>query len=317
MKFLIKILVPLLVLGGVLVYLTQGDFGKINTFANSQLDPCGTPIKYRIAEIDPKFNLDETQVLKDINQGAQLWNSTYGGNLFEYDPRGDLPIYFVYDKRQELNTQINSQERNLNKSGSSLEKQTQDFKAKAADYEARLNTYNEEVEKWNKEGGAPPEAYDRLTKEVENLQALASELNETAKSLNLQANNYNFQVGKLKQTITTFNEELEERPEEGIYISQKTSLFDPGERRIEIYFVPSKNELIHTLVHEFGHSIRIEHNENPKSIMFSYTSESLTFSFEDKSSLQEACRKRSLKEVLLKNIELIGANINLSFALNN
>lgn len=312
MKFLAKILVLVLALGSVLFYLTQGDFGKIKTFANSQLDPCSTPIKYRIASIDPKFNLNEDTVLKDISQGANLWNSIYGGNLFEYDPRGDLPIYFVYDKRQELNTQINTLEGSLNESGGSLSRQTQDFKAKVAEYEARVAVYNQEVQKWNQQGGAPPQEYERLKSEAESLQAQANELNEIAKSLNLQAKDYNLQVGKLNQTISTFNLELEKRPEEGIYISQKTNLFDPGERRIEIYFVPSRNELIHTIAHEFGHSLGIEHNENPKSIMYSYTSESLLLSKEDKEALKEVCKARSATDVFFQNFGIIKSNMGLS-----
>jgi hypothetical protein len=122
------------------------------------------------------------------------------------------------------------------------------------------------------------------------LQSEANSLSATAKSLNQSTDQFNSQVGKLNQTINTFNDALTFKPEEGIFIG--------AEKRIEIYFNINQNELVHTLAQELGHSLGLAHNQNSKSIMYPSTTLSLPPSVDDIKALEEVCRPRSILELV-------------------
>lgn len=310
--FLKIILLSLVVLASV-AFFAQGSLANFEKVIKAEMSPCNETLHYYIASIDPKFGLTQDDVLKDVSQAASVWNKAAAKNLFAIDVKGDLPIYFVYDKRQALNSQINQLEKKLNTGGATLDKQLADYKQKVADYEARLKAYNDEVASWNAKGGAPEEDYKRLQETSSQLKTEGGQLKDLAKQLNIQAKDYNSQVGNLNSTINSFNQALTLQPEEGIYIEEKSSLIDSGKKKIEIYFVPSQDELIHTLTHELGHSLHIDHNDNPKSIMYAYTSQSLNLSQDDLSSLKNACKTKTLTQVLQEKLKIIQGNYNSMF----
>jgi predicted Zn-dependent protease len=316
MRGILKFLLTILVIGATVAFFAKGSIVQAEKVLRSETNPCGEPLRYYIASIDPKFGLSEKQVIEDMNQAASLWNSATGKQVFVYDPQGTLPVYFVYDKRQALNSQINQMEKSLNNGSQTLSKQMADFKQKVSDYQSKLKAYNEEVQSWNNRGGAPEDVYNNLQQQSQELKAEADRLNEEAKQLNLEAKNYNGQVLDLNMTIDSFNQTLSQQPEEGIYIEERTNLFDPGNKKVEIYFVPSREELIHTLAHEFGHALHIDHNTNAKSIMFSYTSESLKLSKEDLEALTMACEPRSLTSVLQEKLTIMAGNYQRLFSGN-
>ncbi|MEX2007834.1 MAG: matrixin family metalloprotease, partial [Candidatus Levyibacteriota bacterium] len=59
-------------------------------------------------------------------------------------------------------------------------------------------------------------------------------------------------------------------------------------------FASNYNELIHTLTHEFGHALGMQHVSSPQSIMYPYTTSFLTLAPEDLEQLAYVCRKQSL-----------------------
>ncbi|MEX2013071.1 MAG: matrixin family metalloprotease, partial [Candidatus Levyibacteriota bacterium] len=71
-------------------------------------------------------------------------------------------------------------------------------------------------------------------------------------------------------------------------------LYDPNNNTITIYFASNYSELIHTLTHEFGHALGMQHVENSQSIMYPYTTSSVTLTPEDLEQLAYVCRKQSL-----------------------
>ena len=152
------------------------------------------------------------------------------------------------------------------------------------------------MQSWNQQGGAPQEEFDKLEKERADLQSQADQLNSLAKKLNLGSENYSLGVGKLNNAINTFNEELANKPEEGIFMGDKN--------RIEIYFANNQPELVHTIAHELGHARGIDHNKDQKSIMFAYTSKTVRVTSADINELNAVCRDRSFVEILRARLNI-------------
>lgn len=251
---------------------------------------CDQPIKYKIDTVDPKFNLSRQEFTSDVDQATQIWEQPVGKDLFVDDPKGELSINLIFDERQSLTNQINQLENQVQENKQNLTPQINEYKKESADFETKLENFKKEVNDWNSKGGAPEDVYNRLIQEQRNLQKEADRLNQLAKSLNLSSQDYNSQVTQLNQTIRTFNADLAQRPEEGI--------FKGPENRIEIYFNISHSELIHTLAHELGHALGLSHIQPPKSIMYGKTNQMLILSPDDLVALEEVCKRHNYFEIL-------------------
>jgi len=284
-----------LVVGGLAIY-GQGNpaagWHKLVYYS-----PCQQPRSYRIGSVDPKFNLPEEEFKSGVMTAANIWGGAYGQDLFVYDPRAELTVNLVFDSRQSLTNEITSLESDLKTQKNSLDPQIVDYERRVAAFKKKLADLNSQIEYWNGRGGAPPEEYDKLKNEQQSLKQEAEGLNAMAIGLKQSTQDYNQEVGQLNQTITVFNEQLQYRPEEGIY--------DGRENKIDIYFNISKNELIHTLAHEFGHALGLGHIQNPKAIMFSRTNQIVALSPDDQAALAEFCRERSVGEMLQKRLQSV------------
>lgn len=257
---------------------------------------CDKPFKYKVGSVDPKFGVSEDEFLNYIKQAEDVWENSEGKNLYEFDKTSEFNINLVYDERQDLNSKITQLRGKLDDKQSEINPEIADFERRSKDFEERISNLNTEIEGWNSKGGAPEDEYKRLVEEQNALKIEAESLNEMARSLNRSTGDYNLDVKKLNQTINTFNNAITEKPEEGLY--------DPANNKIDIYFNISKNELVHTLAHELGHALGIEHNQNKSSIMYGFTSQRLILSEEDKDSLEEVCKKLSMLELLKMRLSL-------------
>jgi hypothetical protein len=270
--------------------------------------PCDTPITYRIGTIDPRFNTTKDTLITDTQQATHLWTTAAGKKLFEYDPQSAFTVNLVYDERQSLNTQINNLDEQLQTKDQTLKPEIAAYEKKVADFNSRVTNLNKQVEEWNQKGGAPAEDYEKLKQEQASLQQEAQELESLAQSLGQSTDQYNTQVQQLGQTVETFNQTLSAKPEEGLYIEKN------NERKIIIYFNTSHQELIHTLAHEFGHALKLEHVPTPNSIMYAQTNNTIVLSTDDIAELKAVCKERSIVDKFADALAIVTAQIQVTLA---
>lgn len=300
-------------LAGIILFIaaavfTTVNFKQVSTFTQTKFNQyftysvCDKPIAYKIGSVDPQFGISNNQFLTDTKDAISIWDKVEDKKLFIYNPQDPraLTINLVFDKRTALNNQINDLAGQVKQKDQSLqsridayELQEAAFRKKLADFKARVDVSNEQIAYWNQRGGAPADQYQKLNQqqndlknEQASLKAEADSLNQTAQQLNLSTQNYNADVDKLNSTINTFDQAIALKPEEGLYDSENNT--------IKIYFDINHEELIHTLAHEMGHALGIEHNQNKQSIMYPYATQSVAVSKEDISALQAICDQRLL-----------------------
>jgi len=267
---------------------------------------CDTPIHYRIGSLDSRFGVSQERITSDIEQAAQLWGDVMNKNLFLSDPSNtSLAISFVFDSRQALNNKIGQLETTLETKRSQIDPQVLQYKNNVAHFNLQKSDLNQEIIMWNKKGGAPSEIYNRIIKDQKALVDEAVRLNAQATKLNQSTDLFNSNVQQLNQTVDELNQVFENKPEEGLY--------DGNTNQIYIYLISDHNELAHTLAHEMGHALSLEHGLNPNSIMYPFVSKTVQLSEEDVQSVQKLCEKQSLIEIGIQKIPVIQQNLQFLF----
>lgn len=256
---------------------------------NTYYSACDTPITYRIGSLDTRFNISQDRLKKDIDTALVIWEKPQGQDLFKYDSNGLITVSLVFDERQALNNEIQTLEGILKGDQNTLSAQIAQYEAQVIDFNKRVKALNDEINNWNSKGGAPQGEYDKLLTEQNNLRIEADRLNVLAVSLNQKTVNYNAKIGKLNGTIDTFNSGLAVKPEEGIY--------DETKKTIDIFFMTNKQELVHTLAHEFGHALGLDHVQDVKAIMYAQASSTIKATSLELSSLKRICEKKSILEI--------------------
>lgn len=266
--------------------------------------PCDRPIEYKIGTIDDRFEVSKELFSKKTEEATLIWEESLGKDLFKYtDTEEALSVNLIYDEKQSLRTNINEIEQTLEEEKTNIDKEKESFDELVQEYEMKLNEYNEKVTYWNKEGGAPKPIYLKLMQEQQLLQEEAIEINALATKLNIETQEYNVEVDRLQETVTSYNEALEIRPEEGLYSST--------DNKIDIYLYVNEKELIHTLAHELGHAIGIDHIQDSNSLMYEYTTEIVELSEQDISELNTICEQRTYEIIWNTFTEKISTYLNI------
>jgi peptide methionine sulfoxide reductase MsrA len=298
MKFLLKSFLILIIFGSI----------GYSTFTLLK-GPCDSPIEYSLGTFDSKFGISKTDFLAIVSDAEKIWEQALGMDLFTYSSEGSLPINLVYDERQALADRNKGLESKISVTKESADSVKDTFEALKVRYEAEQveykkmiesfttiqDAYNTKVKYFNSQGGARKNEYDALQNEraeIERLKALVEkkrqEVNDLGTQVNALVQKYNSLVKTVNSNISVINQSADKEFEQGEYIMKN------GKEEIDIYEFTSRAQLKRVILHELGHALGIDHNDNPDSIMYYLNEgEGLSLSAEDIRDLKMACKVKS------------------------
>ncbi len=289
----------------IVVTLIFSLFFGLSFWYGQTADICPAPIKYKVGEVDERFGITKTELKELLFEAEVAWENPTKRELFVYDEDADFTVNLIYDERQQMvhteeewRASLDKQEKesqvimNQVEELSAKYRTIQDEYGKERDsYESRLSKYNAQVEKYNQEGGAPAEEYERLQDEQRELSRALAELVKAEKGMNALTDEINKLGDQGNKLVETYNENVKKYND----IFGSRDIFTQGDfqrERINVYKFETAGELKRVLVHEFGHSLGIQHVEGENSIMYHLMTERsglVILSEEDKNAFVAVC----------------------------
>jgi hypothetical protein len=251
-------------------------------------NPCGLPIHFGIGTIDPRFLIDQPTAVALANDAEAMWENSVGKELLVYDRSSDFKIDFIFDERQQAIIDRQSLEHRLaqleakhrrmraaaKEAATTYEALKAQHDALLADYESRLAQYNETVDSWNTRGGAPRSVIDAINREAAALRLEADRIESLRQQANAEADGVNAIVESGSSVVDTYNasvakfkSEHRDDPDEQAVYESSVLHNRPIPRAIHVYAFSDPKDLVRVLAHEFGHALRVEHENVSTSIM--------------------------------------------------
>lgn len=271
------------------------------------LGPCGETLEYSLGIFDTQFGVSKESFRAIVLEAEKPWEKVLGRELFVYNPEAKFKINLIYDERQQATALKQKTEFGLTSAEEVFKKLDANFilvksayDARVAIYEknqalfeARQREYELKVEFWNGKGGAPSGQYESLQNEQRSLNQEATKLNNEVAIINTMTKELNNLLAQRNLAADEYNKtarSYNQKYGHGLEFNQA----EYNGASINVYQFGNKKDLTLALAHEFGHSLGMDHTENPKSIMYyvtgSNTETSLTPSEEDLVELRRVCK---------------------------
>lgn len=284
-----------------------GVFGYVGyNYYRYYLGQCGQVLEYSIGRFDSEFGLTENNFKKYVEEAEKPWEKILGKELFVYNSEAKFKVNLIYDERQQTTEAKQKTEFGL----SAVEERFKDLDAQfvsmKASYDGRVASYQEalksfenrqeayeqKVKFWNAKNGAPKNEYEALQREQADLNREASRLNAETSSINTLTKELNALLERRNEVASEYNQTAKSYSQKyGHGLEFNQAEYTRGD--INVYQFSNKNDLILALSHEFGHSLGMDHVENPKSIMYYVTGVTNTApvpSEEDLAEFKRVCK---------------------------
>ncbi|MFW1802228.1 matrixin family metalloprotease [Acinetobacter nematophilus] len=252
---------------------------------NSAIDrimhPLDTRLRYRIGEVDPRFQLSKAQVKNLSQKAADIWHLGTMQSLFVYDDQAKLTINLIYDERQAESSARTQALRILE----NTQQYSQNEKQKIQQLHLELNQANQQLDSQKNSYQRKVEQYNQLINALnqsrQNLNASARfELDQQKNQLIIEQHQLKQQLDIYNQKVDTLNRQIEQlnslNHQYNQSVDQFNTRFQPRQfdkgvfdgKSINIYEFESDADLTVTIAHELGHTLGLAHNNDPKALMY-------------------------------------------------